>query len=126
MARERSGAGATTGRALLRTADQLTVVVLIGGCFIMLLLHGCWQAAIRGERIEFDRAPPLQVEFQIDINQADWPEFTLLPRIGETLARRIVEYRRQHGSFRTLDELQKVRGIGPKTMRRIRPYLRGK
>jgi competence ComEA-like helix-hairpin-helix protein len=111
-------------RVLLHAADQATVAFLVGACFLTIVLHGCWQATFRQQRIEFDRAPPLQVDFQIDVNTADWPEFTLLPRIGETLARRIVAHRAQHGPFRTVDQLAEVKGIGPKTLRRMRPYLR--
>jgi competence protein ComEA len=55
---------------------------------------------------------------------ADWPELSLLPGVGETLARRIVESRSKHGRFADLDDLRRVRGIGPKTLERIRPFLR--
>ncbi len=44
--------------------------------------------------------------------------------IGETLARRIVEHRAQRGPFRSVDQLTDVKGIGPKTLRRVRGYLR--
>ncbi|MBI3839462.1 MAG: helix-hairpin-helix domain-containing protein [Planctomycetia bacterium] len=74
--------------------------------------------------IEIEPAPRQTASFQIDINEADWPEFSQLPGIGETLARRIVESRAAEGAFVDLDELQRVRGIGPKTLERIRPYLR--
>jgi len=124
MDRDLSREPVARARALLRAADQATVAVLVGGCFLAILLHGCFQATFRQQRVEFDRAPPLTVDFQIDVNAADWPEFTLLPGIGETLARRIVEHRAQHGPFRTIDQLAEVKGIGPKTLRRIRPYLR--
>jgi competence protein ComEA len=107
----------------LRAADQATVAVLVAGCFVAILLHGCWYAAFHQHRIEFDRAPPLELNFQIRLNEADWPEFTLLPGIGETLARRIVAHRQQHGPFRTIEQLEDVKGIGPKTFRRIRPYV---
>ncbi len=113
-------------RPLLRRADQGTVAVLIGGCFIAILLHWCWQFTFRSALIDIERAEPLTMQFQIQVNQADWPEFTLLPGIGETLARRIVAYREQHGPFRSVDQLQSVKGIGPKTLRRIGPYLRVK
>ena len=70
----------------------------------------------------------------IDPNRAPWYEFTALPRIGESLARRITEYRTQAAGgtdgdapgpvFHSVVDLDAVRGIGPKTMRRIAPFLR--
>jgi competence protein ComEA len=47
-----------------------------------------------------------------------------LPEIGEALAKGIVESREQDGPFASHDDLDRVRGIGPKTLERIRPYLR--
>ena len=48
----------------------------------------------------------------IDINHAPEGDLARLRGIGPTLARRIVEYRRQHGPFRSIEELVQVRGIG--------------
>lgn len=66
---------------------------------------------------------PLTFEFRVDVNSASWPELSQLPRIGETLARRIVEEREQNGPFFSPDDLTRVRGIGPKTLEQILPYL---
>ena len=60
---------------------------------------------------------------RIDINSAEEKLLVLLPRIGPVLASRIVEYRIKNGPFLTLDDVIKVRGIGPKTLERIRPYI---
>ncbi len=83
-----------------------------------------YQGGLRGGVIEIDRAEPQTVEFQVDINKADWPELMLLPDVGETLARRIVESRESDGPFLDHNDLQRVRGIGPRTVDRMRPYLR--
>jgi competence protein ComEA len=40
------------------------------------------------------------------------------------LARRIVEYRRQHGPFRSFEELRAVRGLGPRLLERLRSRVR--
>jgi competence protein ComEA len=50
-----------------------------------------WRGTVRGRLIEIDRAPPLTAQFEVDINQAPWPELAQLPGIGETMARRIVD-----------------------------------
>jgi competence protein ComEA len=64
-----------------------------------------------------------QIGFKLDVNRADWPEWTQLPRIGETLARRIVESRDEGGLFQAHEDLTHVSGIGPRTLANMRPYL---
>lgn len=124
MDRDMPGPSAQRWRPLLRRADQVTVGVLVTGCFLAILFHWTWHQVIGASLIEIDRAPPLKLEFSVAVNEADWAELTLLPNIGETLARRIVEYRQQYGPFTSLDQLQRVKGIGPKTLRRVEPYVR--
>jgi competence protein ComEA len=77
----------------------------------------------RGELIEIDRADPLTARYLVDVNKADWPEFAELPDVGETLARRIIESRDAAGPFGDHDDLLRVRGIGPRTLERLKPYL---
>ncbi len=114
----------STARRLLQAADQVTLAGLVAACFLAILAHGGCLVLFRHQRIDFDRAPPLELQFQIDVNTADWSEFTLLPGIGETLARRVVKHRAQHGPFRSVEQLEEVPGIGPKTMRRIRRFVK--
>jgi comEA protein len=63
------------------------------------------------------------VTFPLDLNTARLEELMVLPGIGETLAQRVVEYRRRHGRFRSVDDLRKVRGIGEKRMEQLRPLV---
>jgi len=60
----------------------------------------------------------------IELNTATAADLEAIPGIGPTLAGRIVQYREEHGPFGSLDELEEVRGIGAKTLWRIRPFLR--
>ncbi|MCC7084719.1 MAG: helix-hairpin-helix domain-containing protein [Pirellulales bacterium] len=111
-------------RWLLRRLDQVAIAGL--SLFALAAMGAFWLAhsGHRGRLIEIDRADPLKIEFLVDVNQADWPEITTLPDVGETLAKRIVDDRRQRGPFASIDDLQRVRGIGPKTFERMRPYVR--
>jgi len=49
----------------------------------------------------------------VDLNTADAAAIEALPGIGPSMSRAIVAYRSEHGRFRSVDELQDVRGIGP-------------
>ncbi|MEZ4248964.1 MAG: helix-hairpin-helix domain-containing protein [Polyangiales bacterium] len=56
----------------------------------------------------------------LDLNRATAEELELLPRIGPALAARVVEAR----PFDTVDDLRRVRGIGARTLERLRPLVR--
>jgi competence protein ComEA len=110
-------------RVLLRRIDQATVAVLVLLSLVGMGLYWVVLGGPRGELIEIDRASPLEARYLVDINSADWPEFAELPDVGETLARRIVESRAEAGEFKDHDDLKRVRGIGPLTLEKLRPYL---
>ncbi len=56
----------------------------------------------------------------VDINTADLATIAGLPGVGETLARRIVDYRAAYGPFAAMEELLNVEGIGEKKLEAIR------
>lgn len=58
---------------------------------------------------------------RLDLNRATAEELQLLPRIGPRLADRILEEREHGGPFRSLRDLTRVRGIGPRTVERLAP-----
>lgn len=59
----------------------------------------------------------------IDINRATTKELERLPGIGPQIAGRIVAYREKNGAFKRVDDIIKVKGIGPKTLERLRSHL---
>lgn len=61
--------------------------------------------------------------FLVDINTAGLDEFSALPGIGETLARRILDYRTQNGPFSRPEELLNVNGIGSGKLESILDYI---
>ena len=61
-----------------------------------------------------ETVPEETVSFPVNINTADADTLTALPGIGRVLAERIVAYRRQNDSFRAIEEITKVEGIGEK------------
>jgi len=59
----------------------------------------------------------------VDINTATADQFATLPRIGPAKAAAIVAYRSAHGPFTTVDDLDKVSGIGPATVEAVRALV---
>lgn len=60
---------------------------------------------------------------RININTATAEELQQLPRVGPTLAQRIVAYREMYGPFRTPEDLMRVSGIGETVFAAIRDYI---
>ncbi|HTG34486.1 MAG TPA: helix-hairpin-helix domain-containing protein [Thermoanaerobaculia bacterium] len=60
---------------------------------------------------------------KVNINNADASQLALLPRVGPSVAGRIVDYRKQNGGFKKAEDLMLVQGIGEKTFELIKPYV---
>ena len=108
----------------LRRIDQAAIAALTCAFLVALAIHWLAQGGATGRLIEIDRAPRQTARFTVDINEAEWPELAQLPDIGETLARRIVDSRKTRGPYADHEDLRRVRGIGPRTLEGLRPYLR--
>lgn len=111
-------------RPYLTRMDQAAVGALALVALVGMAVYWAAHGGGSGRLIEIDRAASHPAHFQLDINEAGWPELSVLPGVGETLARRIVESRAETGRFADVEDLRRVRGIGPRTLERIRPYLR--
>lgn len=57
---------------------------------------------------------------KVSINRGTVAELDTLPGIGPSYAQRIVDYRTKNGPFKTIDDLDKVTGIGPATIEKLR------
>ena len=58
----------------------------------------------------------------IDINTATADELAILPGLGKISAERVIEYRKKHGPFRSIDDLHNVPGIGEIVLSHLRPH----
>ena len=79
-------------------------------------------------RVETERATPAEADGTsaygpIDVNTAAAEELRELPGIGPALSQAIVDYRAEHGPFRSVDELLEVNGIGEAKLDGIRDAI---
>jgi DNA uptake protein ComE-like DNA-binding protein len=77
--------------------------------------------------------PPAAIRVGVDPNTAPWWELACLPRVGEATARKIVHFRKEATTkpgtaaspvFSEPADLERVPGIGPRTVLRITRDLR--
>ncbi len=109
--------------SVLRRSDQIVCALLLVAALVGLTWHAT--IPLRADApVEFARTAWLPRGFVVDGNRAEWVEWTLLPGIGPTLARRIVEQRRREGPWERIEQLQTVPGIGPRRIEAMRPYVR--
>lgn len=85
-----------------------------------LLLWAAWAAIPPEKTLPAAPLTPLEP----DLNRAPLRELVLLPGVGPTRAAAIVMSRAEEGAFATLVDLERVRGIGPKTVKGLRGIAR--
>lgn len=60
---------------------------------------------------------------KVNINTANKEELQKLDGIGDKKADKIIEYRQQHGQFKSADDLKNVNGFGDKTVARLKDQI---
>lgn len=66
---------------------------------------------------------PVMALEKVDVNTATVEQLIEIKGIGEVLAQRIIAYRQANGGFKSLDELDNVKGVGGKKLEKLLPYL---
>lgn len=97
-------------------AALVTLALLLAG---WQLLVASWQPA----PVTIHRLAASSNGYRLDINNASWVEWAQLDGIGETLAQAIVADRQANGPFLSIDDIARVKGIGPKKLDAIRRWL---
>ena len=77
---------------------------------------------VSGDQNSPDRSTT-EFHILIDINTADQSELESLPEIGPVTAQEIIIYRENNGAFTSIEEIENVPGIGPKTFEKIKELI---
>jgi competence protein ComEA len=94
----------------------------LGLGIIVLLLFSL--LAFRGYGNWIGAKPTVQVAPALtDLNRAARAELEQVPGLGPGLAKRIEDHRRANGPFKSVEDLRQVKGIGPITLDKVRPFL---
>jgi competence ComEA-like helix-hairpin-helix protein len=104
---------------LIDRPDILRAVAFVLVLINLVTIVGYWRLY---KRPKADIPPGPQL-FKTDVNSAPASELSLLPGVGYELANRIVESRQTDGPYQAIEDLRRVRGIGPKTIRQIEPMV---
>ena len=112
---ERMGRDSTSERARTRAGTLLVTVLVVA--LGAAAAHRLAPTVRPAGRVDPD------VVHRVDLNHADPAEIAVLPGIGDVLAARIVDSRERHGRFAEIGVLERVHGIGPRTIERIRPHV---
>ena len=68
--------------------------------------------------------PTLAAEARrVNVNTADASQLALLPRVGPSVAQKIIDFRKENGPFKSAEDLMLVQGIGEKTYQLLKPYV---
>ena len=110
-------------RFWLRRGVKIFVASLLSVGLVLISIHWLKLSEWGCLPVEVDRLPAGEYQYMVDINRATWVEWAQFDGIGETLAKRIVADRQSRGPFESIDEVQRVKGIGPKKFAQMRPYL---
>lgn len=111
------------GEAMAREGDWTRGPAKHAAAAVLVVLSLVALLASRNDE-RADDVPRIAAGALIDVNTASADELELLPRVGPALAKRIVEDREARGPFKSVDDLDRVPGIGKRTVERMKGFAR--
>jgi competence protein ComEA len=92
--------------------------------FAVLVVLACALAPLAAQDAPRRTSPASPaVAAPINLNSASVAQLETLPGIGKSTAERIIEYRQKNGSFKKVEDLMNVRGVGEKSFLKLKPLV---
>ncbi len=118
-------AGGLTEDAAERALNQAQLLVDQQSLYVPTMAE--WEAESQGPQANVvgSQAPLVSSpnSGKVNVNQADLAQLETLPGIGAKKAQAIIDYRTANGSFHSLEDLGKVKGIGPKMLEKLKDLV---
>ena len=107
--------------------NRIVYSVMVQACLcftlIILFFFTCsrhfYSYPFSASNLKFEKLDNLK----LDLNQSAYGELAQVPGIGKSIALEIVKYRKAFGGFNSVDEIEKIKGVGKKTAEKIRRHL---
>lgn len=113
-----------TAEELCVRRPLLWVLALLGLMALALLMYSPpWETGWPQDEMTAALSVMVTADGRIALNTADRTALCTLPGIGPVKAQAILDYRKEHGRFSSLEELLQVPGIGEKTLAALWPLL---
>ncbi len=108
-----------------RGVESVVVAVILLTACVWLMILAVNKPVVRSADGVVDTPSILALteEMKVDINRADSADLQVIPGIGPALAGKIIAERNEGGPFKSADDLERVKGIGPRTIENIREYI---
>lgn len=109
---------------MLQLTSQERKVIIFVLCLLILGigLNFFGKTAKSSPRLDYERLEE-QLFKKLDINKATLSELVTIPGVGEKLASDIIDYRKSHAGFETIEELKQIKGIKDKKLEQLRRYI---
>lgn len=111
----------------MKISKVFTIVLAVAFCVSFCMVLSCFaaeeaaKAAPKGvAKVAVDKST---LSGKININSASVEQLEMLPRIGTKTAQSIIEFRKQNGPFKKVEDLTGVKGIGEKTIEELKDYI---
>lgn len=106
------------------TRVEAIVVLVLATLFLVWVVVIVVRQNRAGEGIEVIRGQADADPYLVDLNTADVQELMLLPGIGKVRSQRIIDWRKEHGAFTSLDQVRKATGLSANGIEKLKPYVR--